>query len=133
MKELTIGQIAKRELTVGPEHLACRVGSGSVEVFATPMVAALMEGAASDLVQTGLEELYTTVGSKLCVEHLCPTAEGVTVTAEAELTEIDGRVYRFALRAFDNAGLIAKGTHERVSVKRESFEKKAQERKCSAQ
>ena len=99
MNELKIGQTAERELVVGPEHLACRVGSGSVEVLATPMVAALLEGAASDLAQSALEESETTVGSRLNLEHLAPTPEGMRVQAVAELTEIDGRVLRFSLRA----------------------------------
>ena len=130
MNEPKIGQTCQRELTVTKEMLACAVGSGSVEVFATPMVAAMMEGAAADLVQTYLEDIYTTVGSEITVQHLCPTAEGVKVTAVAELTAVDGRKYTFSLKAFDNAGLIATGTHQRVSVKRESFAKKAAERKA---
>lgn len=129
MNELKIGQTAERELVVAPEHLACHVGSGSVEVLATPMVAALMEGAASDLAQSGLADSDTTVGTQLSLEHLCPTTEGVRVKAVAELTEIDGRVLRFALQAFDNAGLIARGTHERVCVNRERFAQKAAQRK----
>ena len=65
----------------------------------------------------------------MCVQHLCPTAEGVTVTAEAELTKVDGRFFEFKLTATDNAGVIATGTHTRVSVKKESFAKKALDRK----
>lgn len=132
MNEPKIGQTATRELVVTKNMFAVSVGSGSVEVLATPMVAAMMEGTAADLAQTFLEDSYTTVGSEITVKHLCPTAEGVKVTAQAELTEVDGRKYRFVLTAWDNAGMIATGTHERVSVKRESFAKKAQERKETA-
>lgn len=131
MNEPKIGQTAERELTVTRDMLAVSVGSGSVEVFATPMVAAMMEGAAADLAQTFLEDIYTTVGAQITVQHLAPTAEGVKVRAVAELTGADGRKYSFSLKAFDNAGLIATGTHERVSVKRESFAKKAAERKAA--
>ena len=132
MNDVKIGQTASRELVVAKKHLACSVGSGSVEVFATPMVAAMMEGAAADLAQSFLPDELTTVGVKITVEHLCPTAEGVRVRAEAELTAVDGRSYSFSLKAYDNAGLIATGAHERVSVKRESFLKKAKERKAQA-
>ena len=125
MNDGKIGQTAVRELVVTKKDLACAVGSGSVEVFATPMVAAIMEGAAADLAQTFLTDEFTTVGSKISMEHLCPTVEGVTVRAEAELVETDGRKYQFVLRAYDNAGMIARGEHERVSVRRESFLKKA--------
>jgi predicted thioesterase len=117
-----------REYDVTEEMLAVNVGSGSVRVLATPMVAAFFEGTAAALAQEDLEEIYTTVGSKITVEHLNPTPLGGRVTVTARLTERDGRFYRFSLEAYDNAGLIATGTHERVSVKKESFAAKAQSR-----
>lgn len=128
MKDFPIGQSASRSLTVLSQHLATQVGSGSVDVLATPEVAALMEGAAADLVQPSLDAAFTTVGTKLSLEHLAPTPLGVQVTATATLTAVDGRVYQFSVEARDAAGLIAKGTHERVSVKRDSFPEKARAR-----
>lgn len=118
-----------REYTVTEEMLAVNVGSGSVRVLATPMVTAFFEGTAAALAQADLEDIYTTVGSKITVEHLNPTPLGGKVTVTAELTETEGRFYRFRLEAFDDAGLIATGTHERVSVKKESFAAKAESRK----
>ncbi len=129
MNHPKIGEKATRQITVTKELLASSVGSGTVDVFATPMVAALMEGAASDLAARYIDNIYTTVGSEICVQHLSPTAEGVIVTAEAELTKADGRFFGFKLTATDNAGVIATGTHTRISVKKESFAKKALERK----
>ena len=129
MNNPEIGAKATRQLTVTKDKLASSVGSGTVDVFATPMVAALMEGAACDLAARYIEDIYTTVGSEICVQHLCPTAEGVIVTAQAELTKADGRFFEFKLTATDNAGVIATGTHTRVSVKKESFAKKALDRK----
>ena len=126
MNNPEIGAKATRQLTVTKNQLASSVGSGTVDA---PMVAALMEGAACDLAARYIEDIYTTVGSEICVQHLCPTAEGVTVTAEAELTKVDGRFFEFKLTATDNAGVIATGTHTRVSVKKESFAKKALDRK----
>ena len=123
MNNPEIGAKATRQLTVTKDQLASSVGSGTVEVFATPMVAALMEGAACDLAARYIEDIYTTVGSEICVQHLCPTA------AEAELTKADGRFFEFKLTATDNAGVIATGTHTRVSVKKESFAQKALDRK----
>ncbi|MCI9274268.1 MAG: thioesterase [Clostridiales bacterium] len=128
MQELKVGAKATRQKKVTRDMLATSVGSGSVEVLATPMVAALMEGAAADLAQSGLEDVYTTVGTKLNIEHLNPTALGMTVTAEAELTSVEGRVFRFAVRAYDEGGLVAAGEHERVSIKREGFAEKAARR-----
>lgn len=129
MNNPEIGAKSTRQLTVTKTLLASSVGSGTVDVFATPMVAALMEGAASDLAAHYIDENYITVGSEIHVQHLCPTAEGVVVTAEAELTKANGRFLEFKLTATDNAGIIATGTHTRVIVQKESFIKKAQERK----
>lgn len=130
MKEIKSAKLT-REYTVTEDMLAVNVGSGSLRVLATPTVAALFEGAAAALAQEVLEDIYTTVGSKITVEHLNPTPLGATVTVTAELTENEGRFFRFALEAYDEAGLIAKGTHERVSVKKESFLNKAESRKAN--
>lgn len=119
---------SSRSITVLAQHLACNVGSGSIDVLATPAVIALMEGAAADLAQSLLDEPFTTVGTKLNIEHVAPTPLGAEVTATAVLTEVDGRVYRFDVSASDPAGQIAFGTHERVSVKKDSFPQKARAR-----
>ena len=126
---IQIGDTATRQRIVTPDTLACQVGSGSVTVFATPMVAALMEGAAADLVHAALAEGLTTVGTQITVNHNAPSVEGMTVTAEATLLETDGRTFQFSLRAWDDAGEIATGTHTRVSVKTERFLEKAAQRK----
>ena len=126
---IQIGDTATRQRIVTPDTLACQVGSGSVTVFATPMVAALMEGAAADLAQAALAEGLTTVGTQITVNHNAPSVEGMTVTAEATLLETDGRTFQFSLRAWDDAGEIATGTHTRVSVKTERFLENAAQRK----
>lgn len=126
---IQIGDTATRQRIVTPDTLACQVGSGSVTVFATPMVAALMEGAAADLAQAALAEGLTTVGTQITVNHNAPSVEGMTVTAEATLLETDGRTFQFSLRAWDDASEIATGTHTRVSVKTERFLEKAAQRK----
>lgn len=126
---IQIGDTATRQRIVTLDTLACQVGSGSVTVFATPMVAALMEGAAADLAQAALAEGLTTVGTQITVNHNAPSVEGMTVTAEATLLETDGRTFQFSLRAWDDAGEIATGTHTRVSVKTERFLEKAAQRK----
>ena len=126
---IQIGDTATRQRIVTPDTLACQVGSGSVTVFATPMVAALMEGAAADLAQAALAEGLTTVGTQITVNHNAPSVEGMTVTAEATLLETDGRTFQFSLRAWDDAGEIATGTHTRVSVKTERCLEKAAQRK----
>ena len=119
-----------KEYTITEEMLAEKVGSGSLPVLATPVVAALFEGAAAELAQGFLAEGLTTVGTEITVHHTAPTPCGAKITVEAELTEQTGRMFRFRLTASDEAGQIADGTHERVSVKAERFTEKALARKA---
>jgi len=115
-----------KKLTVKKENLASVVGSGSLDVLATPAVAALMEGAAAELAQNVLDnDELTTVGTAISIEHTSPTPLGAEVEAEARLVKTEGRLFFFELTARDNAGEIAKGTHTRVRVKAEIFQKKA--------
>lgn len=125
MMEDWIGRKHTEQWTVTHDRLACSLKSGTVEVFATPFMIALMEYTCLSLVQPGLPEGITTVGTRVDVSHAAPTPEGSTVTAEAELLETDGRRFLFKVTARDEAGVIGEGTHERCSVKIESFQKKA--------
>ena len=116
----------KKTVTVTENQLACTMGSGSLRVLATPAVVALMENAAAALAQEILDnEMLTTVGTMIAIEHTSPTPTGAEVTAEAKLISQDGRTFRFEVAAYDKKGEIAKGTHTRVSVKAEKFQAKA--------
>ena len=118
-----------KEYTVTEELLASNMHSGSLQVLATPAVSAFFEEASAELAQDYLEGGFTTVGSKITVEHLAPTPLGGKVTVKSSLAEHSGRFFRFDLEASDEDGVIAKGTHERVSVSAEKFMKKASARK----
>lgn len=118
-----------KEYTVTSELLASHIGSGTLPVLATPAVAAFFENTAMELAAAYLSEGETTVGSNITVEHMAPTAPGCSVTVTAELEAHEKRVFRFRLEAKDNAGLIASGTHERISVAVDRFLKKAEDRK----
>lgn len=117
-----------QEFTVTEEQLACKVGSGLVRVFATPMMIAGMEGTAAGSVADVIGEGKTTVGMHINVSHVAATPLGMKVRFETELTEIapNGKVLTFAVRAFDEAGLIGEGTHQRAIVDKERFEAKCQ-------
>lgn len=122
MAEKTISKTIKVE----EENLACAMGSGSLMVLATPAVVALMENAAAELAQNELDDdELTTVGTMISIEHISPTPIAAEVTAKAILKKIDGRMFYFDVEAYDKKGLIAKGTHTRVSVKAEKFQAKA--------
>ena len=126
--EALIGTTHKEEWIVTEDLLACGLKSGTVRVFATPYMAALMEYACLMLVQPSLPQGITTVGTKLEISHDSPTPDGMRVWAEATLVETDGRRFAFRVAAYDEKGLIGQGTHERCSVKQDKFEAKAAEK-----
>ena len=104
------------EAPVTPDRLAPKVGSGGAPVFASPMMIALMEGAAVDCVERLLPAGYQSLGTHLDVTHSAPTPEGLIVTATAVLTAVEGRKLVFAIEAHDGVEAIGKGTHTRVVV-----------------
>ena len=106
------------------ENTAARVGAGGVEVFATPMMIALMEQAAWQSVANDLEPGYVTVGTLVNVRHLAATPPGQRVRATAELIEIDGRRLVFKVEAYDEKQKIGEGQHERFIVNLDRFMKK---------
>ncbi len=121
MDQLKPGLTGTAELIVGAEHIATHFGSGLVDVFATPMMIALMETAAVDAVEARLSEGLNTVGIHLDVSHTAATPRGMRVVATAELVKIEKRKLSFSIRAEDEDGLIGDGTHERVVVDAASF------------
>lgn len=107
------------------------MGSGTLDVFATPAMIALMEKTAWTSVADGLDEGCGTVGISLNVAHSAPTPLGMKVTCESELTGIDGRKLTFYVKAYDEKGVIGEGTHERFIIQNEKFQKKANMKKDS--
>ena len=107
------------------ENTAAVVGSGSLEVFATPMMIALMENAALNTVKPFLAEGEATVGTEISVTHNAPTPIGETVTAEAELIAVDRRKLQFQVQARVGDEIIGKGTHTRFIINEERFLQKA--------
>ena len=119
--EITVGMKAEVGTLVEREDTAKEVGSGSLLVYATPCMAALMEGAACEAIAEALKETETTVGVELNIHHTSATPVGLDVRAEAEVTAVDGKVITFAITAFDEAGEIGKATHKRVIVNSQKF------------
>ena len=126
---LTVGSKGKAETVVTEQNTADAVGSGLVPVFATPYMIALMENAAVNAVQAHLEEGQGTVGTKLEVTHDAATPIGMKVWAEAELTAVEGKNLTFSVKAFDEAGPIGGGTHERFIITVDRFLAKAEAKK----
>lgn len=128
MEPITIGATGTASVTVDMSNLAMTVGSGSLPVFATPMMASLMEQAACNAVAPFLAEGETTVGTKLEISHDAATPPGLTVTATAEVTAVSGREISFHVTAEDGVGVIGSGIHKRFLVDAERFTLKARKR-----
>ena len=118
---MEIGIKGRAETVVSEKNTAGAVGSGLLDVFATPYMIALMEQAAQTSVAPYLEAGKGTVGTKLDVTHDAATPLGMKVWAETELVEIDRRRLVFKVAAFDERGLIGHGTHERFIIDNEKF------------
>ena len=127
---MNIGEKYEVEITVTDEFTAKSMRSGSLPVLATPFMVALMEQAASELCDKYIEEGLSTVGTALNIQHLAPTPVGAKVRAVATVTEYDGRKICFDVEAYDEAGLIGKGTHERFTIEIDKFMQKTAQRKA---
>ena len=119
--EIAVGMKGEVGTTVEREDTALEVGSGSLLVYATPCMVALMEGAACEAIAQALGENQTTVGTALNIEHVSATPVGLDVRAEATVTAVEDKVITFEVKAFDEAGEIGRGTHKRVVINSQKF------------
>jgi predicted thioesterase len=119
--EIIVGMKGEACTLVEREDTAAEVGSGSLLVYATPCMVALMEGAACEAIAQALGENQSSVGISLSIEHLSATPVGLEVWAEAEVIAVEGRIITFALTAYDEAGKIGEGTHKRCIVSTQKF------------
>ena len=118
---MEIGLKHESTIVVSVANTAAALGSGDMDVFATPAMVALMENAAMLAVRDHLPEGSATVGTQINTSHLKASPLGATITASAELTEVDGRRLTFAVKAWDEKGTIGEGSHTRFVVDRERF------------
>lgn len=119
--EITVGMNGEVSSFVEREDTALEVGSGSLLVYATPCMVALMEGAACEAISQALPEDKTSVGIELNIKHLSATPVGLSVRAEAEVTAVDGSVITFQITAYDESGKIGEGTHKRAVISTQRF------------
>jgi fluoroacetyl-CoA thioesterase len=125
---LGIGLKGAADLVVGEQHTAPQVGSGRVRVLATPVMINLIEAAALAAVEHLLPQGQQSLGTRLDVRHFAATPVGMRVRAEAELVKVEGRSLYFRVFAADAVEPIGEGTHERVIVRLESFDKRIQKK-----
>lgn len=119
------------ETVVTQKESAKTLGSGLLDVYATPAMIALMEGCASQSIAPYLDEGCGTVGTAVNIRHLAATPIGMKVYCESILTEVDGRRLLFNVKAYDETGLIGEGTHERFIINSEKFFAKVNAKKAA--
>ena len=124
MNMIAIGLKGHLEQTVTEAVTADRIGSGLVKVFATPMMIALIEQTCNESVVPYLDEGQGTVGTHVDVSHCAATPVGMRVWCDSELVEVDRRRLVFAVKAYDECGLIGEGRHERFIIDSAKFQTK---------
>jgi len=135
METIHPGLSAERTTTVVDELLATHLGSGSMAVYATPAMIALMEAAAVAAIDPLLPEGQASVGMALDVKHLAATPPGRQVRARAEVVAVEGRKVTFRVQAWDEQGkasptsLIGEGTHTRYVIDRSRFMERVQDKR----
>ena len=118
---LETGIRGEQSVPVTAENTAKTMGSGTLEVFATPALVALAEKTCWMSVADALGEGNGSVGTKLELEHTAPTPVGMTVTCESELVAVEGRKLTFKVALHDEKGPVGGGTHERFVVNDAKF------------
>lgn len=121
---LEVGIKGHQEMVVTDQYTAKTMGSGVMDVFATPAMLALMEKTAFMSVADELNEGCGTVGTKVEIEHVASSPVGMKIICDSELTAIEGRKLVFSVAAYDAKGLIGKGTHERFIIESQKFQEK---------
>jgi len=122
MRQIPVGARGSFNLLVQPEHLANRFKDATLPpVFATPVMIMAMENAALNAIKSYLEPGESAVGTAVNVRHLAATSAGRLVTAEAEVTKVDGRQVEFTVRATDGSKEIGAGAHSRAVIDMAKF------------
>ena len=125
---LKSGTVFELTFSVTDDLTALAVGSGTLEVLATPVLAAKLEEAAWRSAAPFLPDGSSSVGTHLDLKHLSPTPVGMDVTCRAEVTNAEGRFLTFRLSASDATGPVAEGSHTRAVIQSEPFLQKARKK-----
>jgi len=116
-----ISNTATVHATVDQTNTALAVGSGNLEVFATPMMIALMECAACEAIAGALAAGQSSVGTQVNVAHTAASPIGAHISATATVTQMEGRQVQFELAAHCGEQEIGSGTHTRFIIDAERF------------
>jgi predicted thioesterase len=118
-----VGSTAELVIEVGDDDTAIAFGSGDVPVLATPRLVALAEAATVAAVAAALPSPYTSVGTRVEVDHVQASPVGRKVVVRAVLVHVEGRTLSFEVTAEHPADrrLVGHGRITRVVVDRDRF------------
>lgn len=124
MKEIKVNTVFKKTYEVTDKMRACIVGSGDVNVLATPIMISFMENCASECLKQFLDDEETSVGTMINTTHISPTPVGMKVFVDVIISDVDGKKVTFDIKAFDEKEEIGTATHQRFILNKEKFEQK---------
>jgi predicted thioesterase len=118
------GQKLSQDFLVQEQHTAVHLGSGSVQVLATPMMIAFIENTALKLLGQSLEEGYSSVGTRVDIRHLAPSPLGNRIQVRTEVDQVVGQKVNLQVEVWDSGTLVGSGTHERYVIDIKRFMKR---------
>ena len=121
---IKVGMSAERTLVVPAERSVGHFVPGMPMVYATPMMILEMEMTSGDAIRSALQPGWVTVGTEVDIRHLAAALVGATIRTTAEVIEVERRVIRFAVEAFDGDRKIGEGFHARGLVNLDAFNKR---------
>lgn len=128
--EIEIGLMEEASLTVTDDMTAKHIGSGSLQVFATPAMVTFVERICRRMADERLPSGQATVGIRVDIRHLAPTPLGGRVRLQAEITAFDGRLIEYQVKVWDDTELIGEGVHLRAIIDEARFLKRVQSKQA---
>jgi len=123
-QQIKPGMVLKKDFNVTRDDTARKIGSGGLEVLATPILVTWVENSAYDLAQLCLDDEQTTVGVHVDINHMAATPVGMKVRIKVFLEKVDGRKLDFKVEAWDTVQKISEGRHQRFIVNKTQFMQK---------
>jgi len=123
-QQIKPGMVLKKDFNVTRDDTARKIGSGGLEVLATPVLVTWIENSAYDLAQLCLDDEQTTVGVHVDINHMAATPVGMKVRIKIFLEKVDGRKLDFKVEAWDTVQKISEGRHQRFIVNKTQFMQK---------
>jgi len=111
-----------KSYTVKEHHTAAQVGSGTLQVLATPVLAAWIEGIATEIAESLHSTEESSVGTNINLDHLKKSKVGETITCQVNLIAQDRKKLTFSAVCLNEAGeQIATASHTRFIININKF------------